>query len=291
MKKILTFLISMAMVMTISGQNREQTENSSPGKFFFGVSYSYLNIDLKLISMTKHSVWLGEDLGTVTLSEDEIDTLNSFIDYHDQFQGINLSAGIILFEKPDNKWYVDGQLMLGLANKHYFITNNRTDSTEMDIKSETITPWLGLGFNVRYNINNHWGIKLSPRVIYSFGKTNEITDALYPETDYLVETRENKFRTTYCAVNLLASYSVKQFIISAGPGFHLFHDTHEYTINRLNPENENTFDDQINTKMMSKTLFNGVIQFEWKIGPHFQFNAGAGISNDFSFTSGIACYL
>jgi hypothetical protein len=291
MKKIISFLIVLAITSAANAQSGEKTGNSSPGKFFFGINYSYLNVDLKLVSMTKHSVWMGEDLGTVTLTDDEIDTLNSFVDYHDQFQGFHLSAGMILFGKPDNNWQVDGQLMLGLASKHYIITNTMTDSTEMDIKSETITPWYELGFDVRYKIDQHWGVSMSPRAIYSFGKTDEITDGLYPETGYLTETRENKFNTAYFAVNLLGIYTFKQFTISAGPGFHLFHDTHEYTINRENPENGNTFYDQIKSKMISESFFNGIIQLEWKFAPHFLFNAAAGISTDFSATAGIAYYL
>lgn len=287
MKRFIAFLMGMTLTIAVIAQAAEEPENSSAGKYFFGANYSFFDIDLKLTSMSKHSVWMGEDFGTKTLNDGEVDTLNTFVNYHDRFNGIGLSAGMAFIDKPGSDWYVDGLITLGLSQKHYQVINTNTDTTDLDIKSNTISPWFGLGFLLQYKFNPHWGINLEPGLLYAFGKTDKIDDNLYPETGYLDETRENKFQTVYFVANLLASYEDRNITISAGPGFNLLYESHDFSISRVNPGNGNTFNDNIKSELISESFFNGVIRLKWNMSDHFRFNAGAAFSRDLSVSAGL----
>ena len=291
MKRLIAFLMGMTLTIAVAAQAVEKPESSSSGKYFFGLNYSFFDIDLKLTSMSKHSVWMGEDYGTATLTDGEIDTLNTFVNYHDRFNGIGLSAGMALISKPGSDWYVDGLLTLGLSQKHYQVINTNLDTTDLDIESEAISPWFGLGFLVQYKFDPHWGINLEPRLLYAFGKTDNIEDNLYPETGYLDETRENKFQTVYFTLNLLASYKDRNITLSAGPGLNLLYESHDFSIERVNPENGNTFNDNIKSGLISESIFNGVIRLNWEMSEHFRFNAGADFSRNLSLSAGIYYYL
>ncbi len=291
MKRLFAFFMGITLTFAVAAQVPEKPENSSAGKYFFGANYSFFDIDLKLTSMSKHSVWMGEDFGTLTLTEGEIDTLNTFVNYHDRFNGIGLSAGVVFINKPGSDWYIDGLLTIGLSQKHYQVINTNLDTTDLDIKSEAISPWFGLGFLVQYKFNPHWGINLEPDLLYAFGNTDKIEDNLYPETGYLDETRENKFQTVYFVANLLASYKDRNITISAGPGFSLLYESHDLSIKRVNPENLNTFNDNIKSGLISESLFNGVIRLKWDMSDHFRFNAGAAFSRDLSLSAGLYYFL
>ena len=52
-------------------------------------AYSYLSADLKLSSLSLHSVWFGEDLGTHDLSSQEIDEVNATVDRTISINNVN----------------------------------------------------------------------------------------------------------------------------------------------------------------------------------------------------------
>ena len=291
MKKFMIFLTGLALAVSVCAQSSDPEKQPFKEKFLLGLNYSFLDADLKLLTMTKHSFWDGQDFGTLKLEQDEIDTLNSFVDYNDQLHGLSLAAGMVLLNKPGNQWYIEGQLMIGLTRREYTVVNTKNNTTDIVVNSENISPWYGIGFNFRYHFNEKWGLALSPHTVYSFGTTDEIDDNLYPVVEFMDETRENTFDLSYSWVNLLASYTVKKFTISAGPGFYLLYNKHEYNIVRTHPEDGRTYEDTVTSTLRSGTFVNGSLQFDWKITDHFLFNAGAGISNDISATAGIIYFL
>lgn len=291
MKNFFLFFTVMAVSLSLSAQNHDTTETSSPGKFFLGADYSFKDLQLKLVSMSNHSVWDGHDFGTDDLSQDEIDTLNSFVDYKDQFHAINISAGMVLLAKPTSPWYIDGRLILGLEKRKYSIINTNSDSTDMLIKSEDFSPWFGLGFNIRYQFNERWNLSLSPYTMFSSGTTDEVDDQLYPITEFMTESRENKFNLSCTHINLLASYTVKNFTFGLGPGFYLLYNKHEYTIERTNPEDGKVYEDIIKTSLKNETFINGNLDIRWKFTDHFMLYAAAGFSSDITVNAGVLYFL
>ncbi|HOW24480.1 MAG TPA: hypothetical protein PK711_02320 [Bacteroidales bacterium] len=291
MKELMIFLTGLAFAVNVCAQNNYQEEQPFKEKFLLELNYSFLDADLKLLTMTKHSLWDGQDFGTLELDQDEIDSLNSFVDYKDLLHGLSLAAGMVLLDKPGNKWYIEGHLTIGLTRREYTVINNKSKTTDLIINSENISPWYGIGFNFRYHFDAKWGLALSPHTVYSFGTTKAIDDNLNPVVEFMDETRKNTFDLSYTWVNLLASFAHKKFTIMAGPGFYLCYSRNEYNIVRTQQEDGQTYEDTVISTLKSGTFINGSIQFDWRFNDHFLFSAGAGLSNDISATARIVYFL
>jgi hypothetical protein len=291
MKKFTLLLLLSYSCFFAFSQDSPSPPAGSSDKFFLGVNYAYVNASMKLFSLTKHSVWAGEDLGTKDMTEDDIDTINSYMDYKEKLNNFCLNAGMIMLNKPGGKWYIDGQLMIGVVKRVNDLTNTDNDSADIVITSEHWSPSFGLGFNFRYLFTEKWKMNLGINTSYAFGEVDEIDENIYPVVVVMDEKRENFFRLSYTWVDLSASYSVKMVTISAGPGLYFLHNKNEYNIERTDTQDGSIYNDNIKTSTRSEYLINGTVKIGWRISDHILIDAGAGISKDISVRAGLNYFL
>jgi hypothetical protein len=291
MKKLLLCLLLSVMYLVARPQGNTNSPATEKSKLFFSLDYSYLDCDLKLLSLSKHSVWDGKDFGTTDLDQDQIDTLNSLINYNEKLQDLNLTAGVVILNNPDSPWYMDGQLIFGLVSRENSVVNKASDVTEQAFKSENFSPTFGIGFNFSYRLNDKWKLKLNTRSLYALGTTLEIEDNIFLQVPSLDEKREIKYKESYSRIDLLASYTINKLSFSAGPGFYLLYNKHDYNIVRTNTEDGKVYEDTIETSMRTRTFINGSLIVGWKFSDHFMLRAAAGISNDIAATAGIVYSL
>lgn len=291
MKKLYLLVIVMVLFVSARSQQKPAEPVKAGDRFFFGLTYSYLNADMKLLSLTKHSVWDNEDLGTKDLSQDGIDTINSYMDYTEKVNDLSLSAGMVFLNKPGSHWYIDGKITVGFAIRNNIILNTDNDSADSEINSEHYSPSFGLGFNFKYLFNDKWALNLGMSSLYASGSGNKIDQDIFPDVSFMGQEKENKFRMSYTTASLLASYTVKKFSIAAGPGFYILYNHNEYHIIRTSSEDGTTYEDSIETRLRSDMFVNGSLQLGWRISGHFLISAGTGIGKDISANAGLIYFL
>ncbi|NTV84065.1 MAG: hypothetical protein HGA23_07185 [Bacteroidales bacterium] len=291
MKKLSLLVMICCIYLITYSQDSPAPRAGSADKFFFGVNYIYLDANMELLSLTKHSVWAGEDLGTKDLTGDDIDSINSYMNYKEKLNNFCLNAGMIMLNKPGGKWYIDGRLMIGAAKRVNDLTNTDSDSTDIVITSEHWSPSFGLGINFGYLFTEKWKMNLGMNTIYAFGKVDEIDENIFPVLAVMDEKRENIFNLSYTWLDLTASYSTKTVTIAAGPGLYFLHNRNEYNIERADTQDGSIYNDNIKTITRSEYFINGTVKIGWRISDHILIDAGAGISKDISVRAGLSYFL
>ena len=288
MKKL--YVLSALMLLFLSARSQKESvePEKSGDKFFFGFTYSFLHADMKLLSMTKHSVWADQDLGTKELTKNEIDTINSFMDYTEMIHNLSLSAGMVFLNKPGNHWYIDGKITVGFAIRKNTLLNTENDN---QAESKHYSPSFGLGFNFKYLFNDKWALNLGVSTLYFSSKINNIDENIFPDVYFLDEKKENKLNFSYTNACFMACYTVKKFTIQAGPGFYYLFNQNKYHIVRTSSENGATFEDYIETTLRADMFIEGCIRADWRISGHFLITAGAGIGKDIYVNAGLIYYL
>lgn len=265
MKKISFLLFWLLAVLVTRAQSDDQQTSHKPNRFHVGIGYAYIHTDMKLTDMIVQSSWNEISGEKHDLTDDEINDLNSREDNIRKYQDLSLEAGMILLNKPNGKWFIDGTILIGVASAHYKIFNDEIDSLEMVIKSGLSLPSFGLLFNIRYNFNPHWGIAVMPEARYSFGVNKQIDDNIYGKIEYFEESRKCDYTYLYGRVNMLASYSFKRLSISAGPGFYILYNSNDYKLERENPENNDIYLTEVKTTLIPRSFIDGELMIEWKI--------------------------
>lgn len=255
--------------------------------FHIGLSYFYMNLDMKVHDMSIASVWQGIDFGTNELTGEEIDQINSFTRRNSLLNGIIAEAGIQLFSSPENKWSADGSLMAGVGSSFTETYNETTDTNDMEIRTGFTRPVFGIGMNVCHRFSNTWGIMLKPMAMVTFGKSDEISDNVYHEVENFTGVREDQAFTVYGRISLMACYTTGNFMISAGPGFYYARTTHDYTITRTNNSNGEILLDELNTVLVPRSFLDGVANLEWNFTEPFSLHVQVSAGQDITAKAGI----
>lgn len=283
-----TLIFSVLCAMTFSQVTAQNDQNNlnRPARFYFGIDYSYFGNDLELMELSHHSFWKDSDLGIFELNQEQVDALNSFVDYDVYFHAPGIKAGIALLNNPAKKWYIDAKVTIGLSRIISKTFNTNENSEDLHITSENFTPWFGMGFTVNADLKNNWGLKIMPEAAYAWSVTDEIEDHIMGEIEYFNETRENRGHFLYSRLGLFATYTLKDLTFRAGPGFYMMYNTHEYTIERTNPADEDRYIDIIETRLISGSFMDASAAVEWEINPNFTFYALFGIGSDLMVRTG-----
>jgi hypothetical protein len=287
MKNLLFFILVMMTALSARSQVTASEPVKTGDRFFVGVSYTYMSLDMELNALSLHSVWYGEDLGTTDLTADEIDEINAAVDRSTSINNINIEAGMAFINKPGAKWHFNGKLCLGIAGSKIEVQNNSTDTLEYSYDSGLSKPAFSLGLDVGYAFNDHWALSLRPMFMGTMGKNSDITDNINPEPVNVTQTTDDKYYTYYEHASLTADYTAGHFTVSVGPGFYWVNSKHIYSINRVNDLNGDTMNDEITRKMIAKSFIDGSVAVEWKIIEALTFYAVAGIGPDLMINTGI----
>jgi len=246
-------------------QSQELKTEPNLKKFHIGLDYTFIQTDMKLLYMTQQNTWNGTEFDLRKFEQDEIDEMNSIEKFTRKFQSLALEAGIVLVNKSDGKWMIDGSIMIGIAKPWYRVYNTKNDTIEFLATSGFSMLTAGFKFTFRYNLNPHWGFGLYPYFGYSFGTNKNINDNTYGHIEYFNEKRQNRYAYLYSRINVLASYTIKKFTVSAGPGFYLLYNANDYKLERSDPAGADTYLTEVETHLVSKYFIDGTIAIDWRI--------------------------
>ena len=157
-------------------------------------------------------------LDPFTLSKEDVDDLNSFMNWNEKTQNLCIVFGMFLLNKPEHKWQVDANVFFGLSKLHYQVQDTRNDTLRLTSTSSLQKPTIGLEFLIKHAFDKHWDILLEPYFVYSWGNLTSIEDKLNTTLDYFSETREHGFQYIYSRMNVMASYTFKRVSFSACMG-------------------------------------------------------------------------
>lgn len=287
MKKLIFSTLILCLALIVRSQETSQAPVKSESRFFIGASYSYLNADLKLNRLSNHSVWYGEDFGTYDFNGEELDAIDSVIDRNSRVNNVNFEASMVLYGRPDSKWHATATLLLGIASSYTTIHNNVTDTDEYTIDSKFQKPCVGMGLDVSYALDPHWGISLRPFFICTFGEAVTVTDNINPVPEGFLQTNRDTYRSFYQRVSLMATYTTGDLVLSAGPGFYWLLSNHEYTIKRVYESNGDLLVDEINSRSINRSFLDGTVAIRWHVSGPVSLYAMTGIGADIVVNGGI----
>jgi hypothetical protein len=269
-------------------QNRDSEQQTAKNRrFFVGASYSFMSVDMKLSSLSLHSIWYGSDLGSRDLEPGEIDTINDFVNRHSDINALSLEAGMDFINNPEVKWKFSGALLLGIAQNLTTVHNNETGVQEYSFNSGFSKPCLGLGINFGYQFNKHWGLSLRPYIVGTMGTITDIDDQINTDPINFTSKKEDKFSTLYLRSSLMASYTAGPVTIMAGPGFYYLWAKHKYTRTYTNINDGQVITEEATYVLIPRSFIDGNVAVSWKIIPQLTLQAHAGIGKDIMADGGI----
>lgn len=285
-KHVLPFILIIWCYATMAQENTvEQTVNNR--RFFVGASYSFMSVDLKLSSLSLQSVWFGTDLGTRDFETGEIETINGYVDRHSEANIISVQAGMHFIDNPDFPWKFSGTLLLGLGQSLTTVRNNETGVQEYSFNSGFSKPCLGLGLEVGYQVNKHWGIMLRPQMVGTMGTITNINDRVNPDPVNFTSKKEDQFGTIYLRSSLMAGYTAGPVTIMAGPGFFYFWSKHEYNRTYTNINNGQTLSEEATYVLIPRSFIDGSVALSWRIVDQLTLRVHAGIGKDIMADGGL----
>jgi hypothetical protein len=287
-KELSVFVLLMLFVINNANSQTESSNNESLSRFRIGLSYEYLSLKLKVMSIKYHSVWEGQDFGTSELGDDEVSEVNSISDISKIVHGPLINAGYTILNKKENPLFIEINAVAGMAFKNHEIINTETNKVVQSIKSDKYNHWYGLGMELRYHINKTWGVQLTPSLNYSYGVSENIIDKITPAIINYSEERSIKSNILYARTQLMVVYTLNNLSFLAGPGFYFASNMHELTVERTNLEDNTINIDIYTTKLQSVQFVDLNLGLNWHFMKHFSFNATGGIGNGYFVFSGIS---
>ena len=281
-------IISIMILGALPGMSQDKSSEpvKKNRKFYAGISYSYMNMDLKLTSLSNYSNWDGVP-ETKDFTDDQIGEINSFIDRTNTVNSLNVEFGMTLLDKPDSRWQITGKLMAGIAATNLELYNKNSESKEASFSSGFSRPNFGVGFNFVYNFNQHWGLALNPLFMGTVGTSGTIVDPVNQDPVNFSVTRKDNYRTFYEHISLLARYRIGNFAFEAGPGFYWINSYHKYTIERTNLSTGLLRIDETTSNAIPKSFIDCTLGAEWQIIDPLTVYAHAGIGSDLAIMTGI----
>ena len=287
MKKHVLLLILISWFFSALAQESAGEQTMKNRRFFVGASYSFMSVDMKLSSLSLHSVWFGSDLGTRELEPGEIDTINDFINRHSNINALSLEAGMDFINNPEVKWKFSGSLLLGIAQNLTTVYNNETGVQEYSFNSGFSKPCLGLGFNVGYQFTPHWSLSLHPYVVGTMGTITDIDDQINTDPINFTSKKEDKFSTLYLRNSLMAGYTAGPVTIMAGPGFYWLWSKHKYSRNYTNINDGQVITEEATYVLIPGSFIDGSVAVTWRIIDPLTLRVHAGIGKDVMVDGGL----
>ncbi|MFO7614061.1 MAG: hypothetical protein R6W71_05410 [Bacteroidales bacterium] len=266
-----------------------QDASTEPGTvrtgFFLGISYSYLSIETELNGLTYQSVWFGQDLGTVTLDDNELDTLNQQTSEIFNRHQLAVEPGMVFLD--NSRWHFEGSVLLGTSRVRFKTEIDQPEARQKTVTSDFKDLVGGISLNLRYNFSERWGLSLMPHFMYSWGNTENVEDSIQPLVNFFVNDLKESFSLGYGRVNLMASYLAPNLVLSVGPGFYYSFISRTYTIDRTNPENMDQYHDQIESSLHSIAFIDACLRVDWTIIEPLTLSLEAAVGKDLFIKTGL----
>jgi len=287
MKKYLHLSLLTLLFYTAAAQEPADKKAEKNNRFFIGASWSFISIDMKLSSLSLHSVWYGSDLGTREFEPDEIDTINGYVDRHSDVNVLSVEAGMNFISNTEVRWKFSGSLLLGIGQNLTTVQNKETGIEEYSFNSGFSKPCLGLGLNFGYQFTPHWSLTLRPYMVGTMGTLTDIDDQINPDPVNFTSVKKDKFSTLYFRSSLMAGYTVGPVSIMAGPGFYYLWAKHKYSRTYTNINDGQTITEEATYVLIPRSYIDGNLAVSWKIIPRLTLQAHTGIGKDIIVDGGI----
>jgi len=287
MKKYLFIVLILTLGFSSMAQEKSGEQTAKNRRFFIGASWSFMSVDMKLSSLTLHSVWYGSDLGTREFESEEIDNINGYVDRHSDINALTLEAGMHLLNKSGNPWKLSGTLLLGIAQNLTTVYNSETGVQEYSFNSGFSKPCMGLGFNFGYQFTPHWSLSLRPYVVGTMGTITNIDDQVNPDPVNFTSVKKDKFSTLYLRSSLMAGYTAGPVTIMAGPGFYYLWSKHKYSRDYTNINNGQTITEEATYVLIPRSFIDGSVAVTWKIIDPLTLLVHAGVGKDLMVNGGL----
>lgn len=289
MKKKTLLLAATLLYLTSLAQDAMKDPVKQGKRFYAGLSYSYLSVDMKLQSLSLNSVWYGSDQGTNDLSDGEIDTINNYVDRTSHYNALGIEAGMWFIDRPDLKWKMAGNLFLGIAGNVTTVYNKTSGIEEYSFNSGFSKPCAGIDLNFGYQFNKYWGLWLRPGVTGIMGKITDISDRSNAEPDSLNfnRSKEDNFHTVYLRGSLMGSYTIGPVTIFAGPGYYQVWTRHDYKRTYTQYGTGDIIQEKATSVIIPDYHIDVSLAVSWRIIETLTFHANAGIGNDLMIHAGL----
>jgi len=290
MKSFLSLIVALqVIILPLAAQDKPKAEQkiSRAPKFSAGLNYTFISQRMQLFSRTDHAIWQGLDYGTDTLTRDEVKSVNSIARYNSNINSLCLEFGMILLNRPDGHWFIDGKILLGVTKTYYETYNKNMETTDLKVSSAFSRPNAGLEFLFMYSFNPHWGVSMNPIIAFSWGTSTDITDNLDPSIPYFNESRKEKSNSLYSRITFLANYTYKTLTVSVGPGLYMTFNRRIYTVDKTNPENGHNFWNESKSVFYNNSIIDGCVSIDWRIIPALDVNLFCGFGQDVIVHPGI----
>ena len=272
------------------GKPEPESSRTAP-RFWAGLSYSYMQNDMKLHSCIEHTVWQGLDYVADTLTSDEISSVNSIARFTSNNQSITLEGGMVILGKPGKKWHIDGKIIIGLTQTKYTTYDKDKDVNDLVVTSPFSRLCTGVEFRFGYLISNHWGVMAIPLLTYAQGTAKQIDDRLNGPLLNFSQDLTEKSQTFLTRVNLMASYHAGPFTFSAGPGFYFAYNYRDYKNKLTNPSDGSTYSIEKRSVFYNKYFADASLSVDWRITSVLEVSLSGGIAKDIMVTPAILCHF
>lgn len=263
MKRLLIFSFVALFCLMVQSQDADTSPEKTRPKFFAGISYSYLSVESELHELTYHSVWYGQDLGTVTVDENELDNINQQRTELNDRHYLAVEPGMVFLN--NNRWCFEGSVLFGVSRVKFKTEIDQPESRQKTVTTDFKDLVTGISLNLRYNFSEKWGLSLMPHFIYSWGDSDDIKDNIRPQVDFFVNDLKESYSNGYGRLNIMASYMARRLIVSLGPGFYYSFIDRTYTIDRTNPETMDKYHDAIESSLHSIAFIDACLRVDWTI--------------------------
>jgi hypothetical protein len=287
MNRIFTILLTVITLVSFQGRGQENPEPGKGIRFHTGISYSFFQTGYKVTALSAHSVWQGMDLGTTSLDDDELASLNEYETNSVHLNQVMISAGAVLLNSPQGKWFIDGNLLVGLSSLRSETALDLPTKNKMKVQSDLTNPVIGIGFNFRYNFTPRWGISLLPEFSVLWGSSKSITDSINPMVPHFSNVLKENYTLLYGRITPMISFSVSPLTVSAGPGFYYAFDQRTYRMERTDPETGKTYFDEIESSLCSRNFIDGCLRIDWTIIDPLTFSVEAAMGADLLINTGL----
>ena len=285
MKKLLLLPFVALVCNLVQSQNASIVPEKTRPRFFAGISYSYMSLESELNGLTYHSVWYGQDLGTVIVDDEEMDIINQQTSEIFNRHQLAVEPGMVFLN--NNHWYFEGSILLGMSRIKFNTEIDQPEDNYKTVTSDFKNLAGGLSLNLRYNLSERWGISLMPYFNYSWGKSENIVDSIQPLVHFFVNDLDETFDLGYGRLSLLASYMTGKLIISLGPGLYYAFINRTYTIDRTNPETLDQYHDQIESSFHAVSFIDACLRADWTIIDPLTLSLEAAAGKDLFIKTGL----
>ena len=275
MKKTMLFLILTGITMLVYSQDDVA---AAKGKFYGGVAFYYFAAELDMSGYSTSNTIDGENFGWRNWSDDEVSGFNNYVLTAQSLMAPSLLFGMKIIDKPESRWSLSGEAMLGYLLFKHDEEDRNTGVTLLEVKNDgRINVSGSIAFDLKYNFGK-WYLAVNPAFAAGVSHSEHVSYNYLPEGCYDTKYHiQSKFY--YPKGNLTGGYSFGNLSVYAGAGFGAYYNKQNLKITKSTVYQ--TFGDEIKVDFKGESNIYAVAGFDWLIAEKLLWKAKAEIGIGF----------